>query len=79
MSGDQIVSAIAGLMCLTLVGSSLVARRLAVGTTLRLALIWLAVFAAATFVVSLVMQQRSAASGREPMPSPPARTSFNFT
>jgi hypothetical protein len=53
MNGDQIASMIAGVMCLTLVASSLAARRLNWSQTLRMALIWAAIFAAVVFAFSL--------------------------
>ena len=43
MTGDQFAGMIAGFMCLTLVGANLLARRLALGTVIRLALIWMAI------------------------------------
>lgn len=46
MSGDNNASLIFGLLCLVLVASSLFARRMAVGTTIRMLLAWVAVFAA---------------------------------
>ena len=45
MSGDDNASLIYGLLCLVLVASSLFARRLAVGPTLRMLLAWVAIFA----------------------------------
>ena len=54
MSGDQAASLIAGIMCLVLVGSNLIVRRLALGQTIKLALVWAAIFAVILFGVSLL-------------------------
>lgn len=43
MSGDQLAGLTASLLCLVLVGSSLVARRLEGPALLRLGLIWAAI------------------------------------
>lgn len=51
MSGDQIGRLTVAILCLVLVGSGLIARRLDAGTTLRLALIWLTIFAAVAIVI----------------------------
>ena len=67
MTGDQFAGMIAGFMCLTLVGANLLARRLALGTVIRLALIWMAIFAVAAVVFSWLlpaMAARSPASER---------------
>jgi len=45
MNGDQALQAVAAGMCLVLVTSALVSRRLPVGQTLRMALGWVAIFA----------------------------------
>lgn len=45
MTGDQTAGVITGLMCLILVGSSLAARRLPLGRSLKMALAWVAIFA----------------------------------
>lgn len=45
MTGDQSVGIITGVMCLTLAVSSLAARRLPMGRTLKMALAWVAIFA----------------------------------
>lgn len=45
MNEDQALQATAAVMCLVLVGSALVSRRLPLGQTLRMVLIWVAIFA----------------------------------
>ena len=45
MTGDQTAGIITGVMCLTLAASSLAARRLPMGRTLKMALAWVAIFA----------------------------------
>jgi aspartyl protease family protein len=52
MSGDQAGNLIYGLVCLMLVASSLAARRLPLGQTLKMALAWVAIFAAVFAVFS---------------------------
>ena len=47
MTGDQTAGVITGVMCLTLAVSSLAARRLPLGRTLKMALAWVAIFAGA--------------------------------
>ena len=47
MTGDQTAGVITGVMCLTLVATSLAARRLPLGRTLKMALAWVAIFAGA--------------------------------
>lgn len=44
MNGDQTAGLIAGLMCLILVGSSLLARRVPLAQSLKMALAWVAIF-----------------------------------
>ena len=44
MTGDQTAGVITGVMCLTLAVSSLAARRLPLGRTLKMALAWVAIF-----------------------------------
>ena len=53
MNGDQTASLVAGLLCLTLVASGLIARRLAWAETVKLALVWAAIFAVIIFFASL--------------------------
>ena len=45
MTGDQTAGIVTGVMCLTLAVSSLAARRLPMGKTLKMALAWVAIFA----------------------------------
>lgn len=52
MSGDQTGNLIYGIICILLVGSSLAARRLPLGQTLKMALAWVAIFAAMFAVFS---------------------------
>lgn len=52
MNGDQTLQAVAATMCLVLVGSSLIARRLPLGQTVRMALGWLAIFAVCLLIYS---------------------------
>ena len=69
MSGDQAASLIAGIMCLVLVGSNLIVRRLALGQTIKLALVWAAIFAVILFGASLLQsndEQQSTASPQLP-------------
>lgn len=54
MSGDQFGQLTVAMLCLVLVGSGLIARRLGGGTTIRLALIWLAIFAGLAIVIRLL-------------------------
>ena len=54
MTQDQLLSTIAPLAMLALVGSSLMARRLPAGTVMRLALLWLAIFAGLFLVVRAI-------------------------
>lgn len=60
MNGDQALQAVAAAMCLVLVGSSLLARRLPIGQTLRMALGWIAIFA----VCLLIYSFRNEVTGR---------------
>ena len=53
MNEDLALTAISGIACLVLVGSSLVARRLPMREWVRLTLAWVAIFAAAYFAVIL--------------------------
>lgn len=53
MNGDQALQMVAAIMCLVLVGSSLLARRLPLGQTVRMALGWVAIFAVCLLVYSL--------------------------
>lgn len=46
MTGDQVAQLLAVFMMMALVGSSLIARRLPLAQTVRMALIWLLIFAA---------------------------------
>lgn len=55
MSGDGIVQIIALLACLVLVGSAYASHRLKWKQSLRQVLIWGAIFAAVTLVISAVM------------------------
>lgn len=59
MSGDTVTSVIATVMMLVLVGSSLAARRLNVGQTLRMAMAWSAIFAI-VFVLFLFREEGKA-------------------
>lgn len=52
MSSDQTANLIYALLFLVLVGSSLIARRLPIGQTLRYALAWVAIFAGAIVLFS---------------------------
>jgi len=52
MTGDQTVGLIWGIGALVLVGSSLVARRMPIGQTLKMVLAWVAIFAVALLLVS---------------------------
>lgn len=45
MTGDQVAQLLAVFMMMALVGSSLIARRLPLAQTVRMALIWLLIFA----------------------------------
>ncbi|CAM3238183.1 TIGR02281 family clan AA aspartic protease [Sphingomonas antarctica] len=51
MTGDQTAGIVTGIMCLTLAVSSLAARRLPMGKTLKMALAWVAIFAGAYVLV----------------------------
>ena len=52
MNGDQTVGIVTGVMCLILAASSLAARRLPTGKTLKMALAWVAIFGGA-YVLTL--------------------------
>jgi hypothetical protein len=54
MNGDQFGQLTVAMLCLVLVGSGLIARRLDAGTTVRLALIWLAIFAGLAISIRLL-------------------------
>jgi len=53
MSGDQIAGLIGIGAAMTLVGSSILARRLPAARMVKLALAWVAIFAAAFLIVQL--------------------------
>lgn len=53
MSEDQSINLVYAVGCLILVGSSLAARRLPIGQTLRMALAWVAIFAGLFVIVAL--------------------------
>lgn len=59
MSGDETAQLIASVMMLLLVGSSLFARRLPVGQTVRMILAWLLIFAAVLIGYSYRFELRS--------------------
>lgn len=52
MNEDQTLQAVAAAMCLVLVGSALVSRRLPLGQTVRMVLAWVAIFAAGLLAYS---------------------------
>jgi hypothetical protein len=54
MSEDMALTAVYSVLCIILVASSLVARRLPLKEWLRMALAWAAIFGAAFFAVMLV-------------------------
>jgi hypothetical protein len=54
MSENQILSLIAGLMVLVLIGGGLARRGMPAGKSLRLLLIWLGIIVAATIAVTLL-------------------------
>ena len=54
MTGDQVAAAVASGLCLTLVGASLMARRLPAATLLKLAAAWLVIIVVLVAVLKLV-------------------------
>lgn len=52
MNEDQALQTVAAVMCLVLVGSALVSRRLPLGQTFRMVLVWIAIFAAGLLAYS---------------------------
>jgi hypothetical protein len=54
VSENLILSLIAGLMVLVLIGGGLARRRMPAGKSIRLLLIWLGIIAAATVAVTLI-------------------------
>lgn len=56
MTGDSVVQIIALLACLVLVGSAYASHRLEWKSALRQILIWGAIFASVTLVISLIME-----------------------
>ncbi|AHE54249.1 hypothetical protein [Sphingomonas sanxanigenens] len=54
MSEGQTANFLYMLLLLVLVGSSLIARRLPMGQTLKMVIAWVAIFAVGFFIVSLV-------------------------
>jgi aspartyl protease family protein len=63
MNGDTVTGVVASVMMLVLVGSSLAARRLNFGQTLRMALAWLAIFSV-VFVLFLFRDEGKAVWNR---------------
>ncbi len=57
MDGDQAASTLWYVLALVLVGSALIGRRLAWGSLLRLALLWVAIFAGLFGLFTLAQQQ----------------------
>ena len=76
MDGDQAASTLWYVLVLVLVGSSLIGRRLAWGSLLRLALLWVAIFAGLFGLFTLAQEQgyltgRWAEEGLPPGDAPP--------
>lgn len=53
MTGDQLGGIVASGLCLVLVASALIARRLDAGTTIKMGLAWAAIFVALVAVIRL--------------------------
>jgi hypothetical protein len=56
MNENQTLSLIAGLMVLVIVVGGLARRRMKLGESVRLALIWIAIIAVATLAVTLIQR-----------------------
>ena len=59
MNEGQVLSLIAGLMALVLVGGGLMRRRMKPGESVRLALIWIGIILTATLAVTLIQHYRT--------------------